>query len=909
MHALPPLLACASLLAPARAQDVAAERFVLDNGLTVILHEDHTLPQVAVNLRYQVGSKDEPAGRSGFAHLFEHLMFRGTPLVPDGDFDRMMEAGGGNNNASTEPDSTTYYGEGPAELLPLLLWLEADRMRGLAITQEVLDTEREVVFNERRQGYEDQPYGRAELALSGLVYPAGHPYHIPVIGLQEDLEAATLDDVADFFAEFYVPSNACLVVAGDIDPEATRALVRQQFGSLPRGSEPARATAAPLRLAGRAVHTVADRVPYGRSTFLWHSPALFAEGDAELALVARHLADGLASRLHQALVVREGLAHEVSAVQQSQALGSLFRIDALAREGVALERLEAALERELAAFIDEGLSAEELARVQTGVEASMLRSMQSLQQRADRLGFYSACWGEPNAYRADLDRYRTATAEGCLAHARAVLGGGSVVLRVSPEDGLAAADPQPEPPAGPPAIGPPAALSVERPERFALSNGVAVELWSRPELPLVELSLLLPAGSAQDPAGREGVAHLTAAMLDEGAGERDARAFRVALEALGARFSSEVEHESTVLRLGALAQHLEASLALWADALQRPRFLDEEWERVRTEELAERALEREDPWQVAATAGAALYFGPEHAYGRPPRGTPESLARLDKNDLVRFCSDTYRPGSARLFVAGAVDRARLESALEASLGGWRGLLSPSGHHPRAPIGPPQGSPPRFAIVDRPGSAQTTVRVTLAAAAHDAPGRLEQELLAIVLGGTFTSRLNQNLRAERGITYGVQAARVERPSAATTVIQTSVQAAHTATAVREIAAELARLAAGGVGEEELTKARSTLRLGAIQACAGLAGVVSTATQCALLDRGVESVGEDLTRAAEIDRAALDAAAAGFASPGRVSWVLVGDGPRIEAALAELGLAERAWFDADGRPLEAPPAPGD
>lgn len=895
-----------ALLAPAAAQDVTYERFQLENGLTVILHEDHSLPQVVINVWYHVGSKDEPEGRSGFAHLFEHLMFRGTERVPDGRFDELMEVGGGYNNASTTTDRTNYYGQGPAELLPTLLWLEADRMRGLVITQDVLDAEREVVRNERRQNFEDRPYGPSALLESSLCYPPAHPYHRTVIGSHEDLEAATLDDVEEFFGRFYVPNNASLVVAGSFDPAQARAWIEEYFGGVPRGDDPVRPWVPTPDLEGTQIHTMLDRVPYARTSMLWHSPAFLSAGDAAMDLVASLLADGLNSRLHQALVVEAELAHEVGAYQRSRGLGSIFEVTALAREGVDLESLEEAVDRELRGFLEGEIDPAELERAKTGFEVSTLQGLEDLGRRADLLNRYQFHWQQPDGFKRDLDRYRSATPEECLEQARAVLGGGRVVLRVLPGAvagaGVSGAGNQPEAAAT-------AAFEAPLPQRFELSNGIPVELWTRPQLPLVEIGLLLPAGSALDPEGREGVAQMTAEMLDEGAGERSAREFASELERLGASFTTSVDRESTQLRLSALSRNLEASLGMFGDAVLSPRFLDEDWSRLQSEAIAARRLSGEDPRSIAIQAGQSLWFGGEHAYGRPAEGTPESLASIDLNDLAQYFTDTYRPEGARLFVAGDVERAEIEGLLEQTLGSWQGLLSSSGRHEPRAIGPPAGGEARFAIVDRPGSTQTFIRLTWPAVSREAPERQLHQLLATVLGGTFTSRLNQNLRIERGITYGASSALVLRPSASYCVAVTSVQAPHTATAISEIRRELERLAGGGVTEEEARKATAALRQSAIESFAGLGGVISSAAERATFGEGVERVAEELSSLASADAASMDLAAKSFVNLEGARWLLVGDGEVLRSALADIGEGSVIQVDVEGRPIGEPAGDAD
>src|SRR5580698_5014466 len=441
-YAAPLGLALAASLAsvPAGADDVSIPNTTskLASGMTIILHEDHTLPLVAINLAYHVGSRFEEPKRTGFAHLFEHLMFMGTRRAPTKAFDAWMEAAGGYNNADTSEDHTEFYDVGPPTSLPLLLWLEADRLRDLGplMTQEKLDAQREVVRNERRQTTENQPYGKVELVLPELLFPEGHPYHHPVIGSHEDLEAATVDDVKAFFQKWYDPANASLVVAGDFDPKAILPVLERYFGTIPSHGAPAEppvpAVATNLTKVVRA--TVTDKVELPKVVVGWQSPKHFAPGDAELDLVASILASGKASRLYKSLVYEKKLAQNVEAEQSSGDLASRFVIGVMARPGVSLDKLEAAILAEVALLRTKPVAAEELTRAQNGVATGFVSRLETLRGRASLLNAYELDVGDPSYAQKDLDRYTQATKEGLLAIAAKVLDPGAcVVLRVVPE--------------------------------------------------------------------------------------------------------------------------------------------------------------------------------------------------------------------------------------------------------------------------------------------------------------------------------------------------------------------------------------------------------------------------------------------------------------------------------------------
>ena len=402
----------------AQAQEIPFERYELANGLQVILHEDHSLPQIVVDTWYQVGSKDESPGRSGFAHLFEHLMFMGTNRVPNGEFDQRMEAAGGWNNAWTMEDATNYYDVGPSNLLPLFLWMEADRMvdLGNAMTQDKLDKQRDIVKNERRQSYEDEPYGVAWLEIPRLLYPLAHPYGHTVIGSHDDLTAATLQDVKDFFATWYVPNNASLVIAGDFKPDEAKELVARYYSGIPARALPERKAPEQLRAPQMPRIDVQDQVDYPQVNLLWHTPAAYAAGDAEMQLIASLLGDGESSRLYRALVL-EGLAQDVQVYEMPTQYGSSLIISATASEKVKLEQIDAVIAEELERLRTEPATEAEMERLKNQFEYGFLTTLESLQERAVKLNEYDAYTGSPDYLAKDLARYRGVTAEGLRAAA------------------------------------------------------------------------------------------------------------------------------------------------------------------------------------------------------------------------------------------------------------------------------------------------------------------------------------------------------------------------------------------------------------------------------------------------------------------------------------------------------------
>jgi predicted Zn-dependent peptidase len=893
VFALPLAMLAAFAPSPLEAAEevtIRYETYVLPNGLRVILHEDHRLPTVAVNLWYYVGAKDEPPGRSGFAHLFEHLMFMGTERVPTGAFDMVMEAGGGSNNATTSPDRTNYYESGPRSLLPTLLWLEADRMEGLgpAMTQKKLDLQREVVRNERRQSYEIAPYGRGELAIFEAMFPRGHPYRLSVIGSHEEIEAASVADVKGFFARFYVPNNACLVVAGDFDPATTKPLIERLFGSLPRGEDPIRNIVPPVELPAERFLTLEDpQVELARTSLVWHSPASYEPGDAEMDLVAAVLAQGKTGRLYKRLVYRDRTAQEVSALQGSMALGSLLQVDLTATPGVSLEEVEKAADEEIARLLAEGPTAEELRRVVNGIEAASISALQSITSLADRLNAYQFWFGTPDGLEKDLDRYRRATPESVRDWARKVLRTDRRLRRrVVPPTKPAEGSRDQRPPDA--ARG---AFTLPTPEVFTLKNGLPVWLLHRPGLPLVAVRLQTHAGATLDPAGRGGTASLAADMLDEGAGRWDALGFSQAMEDLGARFGTGADRDGAAVTLEILKRNLAPALELFGAAATSPRFTPSDWDRVKAQTLAWLQQQDAEPTYAARRLGLAAWFGESHPYGIPVEGRPETVARVEVADVKAFHAARYGPDRATLLVAGDVTRAEVEPLLEKALGAWKpvGAAAPP---PSVGAAAGQGLPRlRVLIADRPGAAQTVIRFVLPGLPYASAERIPLTALNTVFGGSFTSRLMSNLREDKGYTYGVSSAFAFLRQAGQFVASSSVLTDVTGAAVKEFLAEFRRIQAGDVTPEEVVKAQASMRQDAVDGVSTLAGMLATFAPAVVHGRPPSAPAEDLARLEKGFTAAdLNALAAERLALRQGVLVLVGDRAAIEPQLKDLGLAE-------------------
>lgn len=891
LAALAGLAAGGSMAAP-----LSVETYTLPNGLTVILHEDHAQPMVTINTWFKVGSKDEAPGRTGFAHLFEHLMFMGTERVPDNQFDMLMERGGGANNASTSSDRTNYYSWGPRSLLPTLLWLDADRLEGLsrAMTQEKLDLQRSVVRNERRQSYENQPYGGAELMVSAAMWPEGHPYHHPVIGSHEDLEAATVQDVKDFFDTFYVPGNASLVVAGDFDPAEAKRLIAGTFGSVPLRPLPQHRTAQPVGFDREVRRLTDDRVRFPRLYLVWHSPAAYEAGDAEMDILASVLAAGTTGRLVERLVIKDQLAQQVQVYQESRQLGSEFHIEATAAEGADLEQIKRAILEEIVRLQKDGPTEAELARVKAATESGFLRMKESLERRADMLNAYFAAYGEPDSFDRELARRLAPTAATVTHWAREVLGEGRLDLRVLPRDAgtsTAGLDQRPENLPDRPAE--PAV-----PVRLTLKNGQPLYVVSKPGSGLFSGQVIVEGGDRLLGADQAGLASLTATLMTRGAGKLDATGFADAVTTLGARIQANSGINAATMSASGLTSRLDATLALLADALQRPSLTDADFAREKDLALAGIRSRGENASRVAQVVGRAALFGADDPRGRPGDGHEATVSRLTRADVVATAPRLFSPARATLVFAGDFTPEQIKTALDKALAGWKGGQADA----PAPLAPVNAPKPGLLLVDRPGAPQTVISIWRPVAAPDGADRVKRQCVNTLFGASFTSRLNQNIREKNGFSYGARSGFTEESGQWLLTSGSAVQTQVTGPALREFRNEFTGLATGNVTPDELEKAVRTVRFD-LETTGDTTGAAADAVATLLRNgRPADAVRQDLAQVPGIDLEAAN----GLARSGLYHWddllvVLVGDKAQVLPQLAAEGFPAPTLLDADGKPL--------
>lgn len=732
---------------------VSHEKFTLSNGLEVILHEDHSLPNVAVNVWYHVGSKDEEVGKTGFAHLFEHVMFEGSKNHNRSFFEPLQKVGA-NINGSTTADRTNYWENLPSSYLDLALWLEADRMGFLldALDQKRFDVQRDVVKNERRQSYENRPYGKAYLLLHPAIFPAPHPYNWPVIGSQTDLDAASLEDVKDFFRKHYAPSNASLAIAGDIDIGDVKDRVGRYFGDIPPGPGIDRVGRMGSGLTGEVRLTVHDKVQLPRLYLVYPSAPLFDTDEAPLVAMATVMGDGKSSRLYRSLVHEKQIARQVTIGSHGQEIAGEFHIQVTASPGHTVDELQEAVEEELALLLREPPSQQEIDRAKNLVENHHIRQLERIGGfggRADQFNYYNIMAGDPGRINTDLDRFNAVTRDDILRVAGTVFNNGRVRLAVLPEKAASPSAATIDRSAMPEGSAP-RQYSPPVPERMTLSNGLEVLHIESREMPLVALGLVLRVGSTADPAARPGLAHMTAAMVTEGTTKRSSQQIADEMEFIGSELDSSAGREHALVSADTVSVHAPKAFEVIADVLQNAAFPEQELDRVRKQRLADLSQIKDDPVAISQRLCRALLYGPNSKYGHPISGTEHSVGKLVRDELVGHFDAHYSPGNATLIVVGDMSREDLLRQAEDHLGNWAGDAGKAGA-----IANGDGTRAETAIylADKPGAAQSVIRVGELMVPRDHPDYQPLNLANYIFGGNPTARLFMNLREDKGYSYG------------------------------------------------------------------------------------------------------------------------------------------------------------
>ncbi|UCE20550.1 MAG: insulinase family protein [Gemmatimonadota bacterium] len=884
--------------------DIPYEKFVLDNGLTLIVHEDHKAPIVAVNVWYHVGSKNEKPGRTGFAHLFEHLMFNGSEHFND-DYMQVLERVGATDlNGTTSEDRTNYFQNVPTSALDVALWMESDRMGYMkaAIDQGKLDEQRGVVQNEKRQ-YENEPYGVAYELITEATFPKGHPYSWTVIGSMEDLDAATLDDVHEWFKTYYGPANAVLSVVGDIDAQTASEKVEEYFGNIPSGPPVARHDVWIAKRSGIHRQKVEDRVPQARIYKVWNIPQWADQEGTYLDLVSDILGAGKNSRLYKRLVYDDQIATDVSVYVELREIAGLFNIEVDAKPGGDLAEVERVIDEELARFLTEGPTEKEVERVKIQYIAGFIRGIERIGGfggKSDVLAQSEVFGGHPEFYKTNLERVREATVRDLHETAVRWLSDGVYILEVHPFPEYTSTGRDVDR-SQLPAPGEQSDPEFPDLQRTTLSNGLKVILAERHAVPVINFSLLVDAGYASDQFGLPGTARLAMDMLDEGTKSRTSLEISEELALLGTNLNTGSNLDMSVVSLSALKANVDPSLDIFADVILNPSFPKEDFERLKKLQLDVIEQEKKIPIQMALRVFPGFLYGKGHAYGNPfyGSGTEASVSEIERSDLQKFHTTWFKPNNATLVVVGATTLNEMKPKLEKLFREWE-----QGNVPTKNIVEVEHQSKSVVyIMDKPGALQSLI-----IAGHVAPPKANPDEIAIetmnnILGGTFTARMNMNLREDKHWSYGARSlllgTRGQRPF----LVYASVQTDKTSESLAEILKEMRGIqGTQPATDDELQKVQKNriLRMpGSWETINELGASINQIVRFGLPDDYFETYPDEIRsmRVADVTRAAQN-----VLHPDNVVWVVVGDREHIEGKIREMGFDEIGFIDGDGNPVE-------
>lgn len=878
------------------------KKFVLDNGLTLLVHEDHSVPIVGVNLWYHVGSRNEKRGKTGFAHLFEHFFFNGSENYPHGFREAMDDLGANNRNGTTNTDRTNFFEDVPVSALERTLYLEADRMGFLAnyISKEMLERERGVVQNEKRQG-ENQPYGRVFNEIAGKLYPYSHPYSWSTIGSMEDLNAASLDDIKEWYRTFYGPNNAVISLAGDITPERALELVTKYFGGIAPGPALTRTETWIPNLDRNLRDEMEDRVPQARIYRVYHAPAWKDAEFQQLSLFGDVLAGSKSSRLDRRLIYEKKLATDVSAGVNDGELGSTFIITATVKDGVNPADVEREIDSVVNELLEKGATTEELQRAQNRNLADFLRGTERLGGfggRSDILAESMTYGGSPDFYLNRLEAMATANTNDVITTANKWLRANHYTMLVKPFAKLAAVKNNLDRKILPPLDNAP---NIKFPEmqRAKLKNGLNVILLERHSAPIVNVALAVDAGISSDSLQKAGLATLAVDLMDEGTKTRDAFQITDQLDSLGARLFTGSSLDMSFVRLQATSANLRPSLGIMADVILNPSFPADQFLIQKQRRLAQIGQEKANPNALAQRVLPTILYGANHAYGKPASGTEKTVETITREDLMKWHADWFKPASSTVIITGDMTMGKLVPALEEAFGSWKSGTAPTKN--LTTVAKTSGK--KIYLIDKPDAPQSTI---VAAHISETSGRAEDLAAEPVFqnfGGMATSRLNRNLRLDKHWSYGTQGQLTNVRGQRSFLVIAPVQTDKTKESIIEVSKEINDIAGNRpIGGEEFTSImrNMTSRLaGRFETLGSLENAAINSINFNLPNDYWSRYGENIRALTEPQ---LADAAKKFVRPGEVIWIVIGDLNKIEKGIRELGYGEVIKLNADSEPVD-------
>lgn len=885
--------------------DVPYKKFTLSNGLRLIVHEDHKAPIVAVNIWYHVGSKNEVPGKSGFAHLFEHLMFNGSENFNKDYFQALEAIGGTDLNGTTNDDRTNYFQNIPVGALDQVLWLESDRMGHLlgAVDQAKLDEQRGVVQNEKRQG-ENQPYSRGWDIMQKAAYPPHHPYGHTVIGEMEDLNAASIDDVHNWFKSYYGAANAVVVIAGDITTDAAYEKVLKYFGNIPAGPVIQRPEVDVAKRTGSKRLHYQDRVPESRIVISWNTPEWGNRENAALDVAASVLSNGKTSRLYKKLVYEKQICTSASCFNGPSEIGGTFSVICNVKKGKTVEEVEAAVREIFAEFMQNGPTEEELRRVKASYFAGFIKGLERIGGfggKSDLLAENEVFGGSPDFYKTYNNWLNSVTAEEARQATRKWLTDGDMTLICDPFPEYSVTGQEADR-TKVPAVDTKVVASFPDVQRATLKNGMKVVLARRSESPAVSANLVFDAGYCTDKfGGKLGLARLAMDMLDEGTKSLNSLQINERLQLLGASLGTSSDLDNSYVSLNALKQSLDQSLDLMADVVLNPSFPDADFKRLQTQQLSGIQNEKKSPQSMVMRVMPTLLYGENHPYAMPMSGSGEenTVNSITLDDIRGFHGRWLRPNNATFVVTGDISIEELVAKLEKRFGSWQKADVPKKNIPEVKTA---GTTGKIFLIDRPESQQSVILAGYLTKPYGQMDEVALEQMNNVLGGDFTSRINMNIREDKHWSYGTRSfirnTRGQRPF----LVSAPVQTDKTKESIQEIVKELNMF----VGDKQITQAEfDKTRQNTVLSMSGQ-WETNAAVTGSLLDVVRYNLPDDYwkkysSRVQSLELKDVQSLAKTMVQPGNVGWFMAADAAKVKGGLSELGM-EVIQIDANGKLVE-------